>query len=274
MLRKVLLPLITFILSASPLVGQAADGAIPDTSKGFDGQFKAVLNAMAANGQDAALLSLDEFKIPSTWFADTFGPENGAELEKKYGDEFKYFKFITMRKFGEYNLNKGSSVRTYSMKGFPKPKPTPEPPLKSIPKIQMYIVAGSNAQWMDSYIYVDGRFRFIGTGAHPFWDPAMVRRADPCAAPGSARGGKLIHRVEPTYPDEAQQRKVKGFVRMFVTVATDGSVKKIDIVDGNPLLVEAAKVAVMQWQYTPFMICGKPVEMQSSEHVKFPPDTP
>lgn len=274
MLRKELLPLVLLILCAPPLVGQTADESIPDTSKGFDGQYKAVLNAKAANGQDSALMVLDEFKIPSTWFTDTFGPENGAELEKQYSDEFKYFRFITLRKFQEYSLVKGPSVRTYSMKGFPKPKPTPDPPVKPIPRIQMFVIAGSASQWMDSYIYVDGRFRFIGTGAHPFWDAARVRRADPCATPGVTQGGKIIQKVDPVYPEEARQRNIKGFVRMLVTVATDGSVKKIDIVDGNPLLVEAAKAAVMQWRYTPFMNCGKPVEMQSMEHVKFPPDTP
>jgi outer membrane biosynthesis protein TonB len=59
---------------------------------------------------------------------------------------------------------------------------------------------------------------------------------------------------------------------MLVTVATDGSVKNIQIASGSPLLVDAAKQAVMQWRYSPFMNCGQPVEMRTVEELTFPPD--
>jgi hypothetical protein len=45
----------------------------------------------------------------------------------------------------------------------------------------------------------------------------------------------------------------------------------VKIIKGNPLLVDAAREAAIQWRYTPFMNCGQPVEMGSFEHVKFPP---
>src|SRR5262249_50380370 len=104
---------------------------------------------------------------------------------------------------------------------------------------------------------------------YPFWDPARIRLADPCAKPGEQTGGALIHRVEPVFPEEAKRKGIQEFVRMRVTVAQDGTVKVVEIVSGDPELVDAAKQAVMQWRYTPFMNCGRPVEMRSMEHVKF-----
>jgi hypothetical protein len=49
-------------------------------------------------------------------------------------------------------------------------------------------------------------------------------------------------------------------------------VKNIQIASGSPLLVDAAKQAVMQWRYSPFMNCGQPVEMRTVEELTFPPD--
>ena len=122
---------------------------------------------------------------------------------------------------------------------------------------------------MDSFVYLEGRFRFLGRGAYPFWDAANVRRADPCAKPGERTGGKLISRVEPVYPEEAKQKHVEGVVRAQLSIAKDGRVALVEVMSGDPLLTEAAKQAMMQWRFTPFMNCGQAVEMRSIEHVSF-----
>jgi protein TonB len=80
----------------------------------------------------------------------------------------------------------------------------------------------------------------------------------------------LIHRVEPVYPEQARENHVSGFVKMVLTVAPDGSVNQVKVLEGDPLLMEAAKQAAMQWKYEPFIQCGKPAEMQSFETVRFP----
>ena len=56
--------------------------------------------------------------------------------------------------------------------------------------------------------------------------------------------------------------------RSWYDVAKD-TVKEVEITGGDPSLLDAAKNAFLQWQYTPFMNCGQPVEMRSMEHVKF-----
>ncbi|HEY4840040.1 MAG TPA: energy transducer TonB [Candidatus Acidoferrales bacterium] len=274
MMGRVVVRMIPLILAVPLIVALADSRPAVDSPKGFDGQYKEVVSAYVAGNEKSVQLLLDEFRIPSSWFAETFGPEKGDELENQYRDQHTYFKFITLRKFEEYKVKKASSIHTYSMNGV-SPKPAPAPPpavLKPLPKIQGFQIGTSAAAWLDSFTFVDGKFRFFGKGAYPFWDPVRVHLADPCSGIGVSTTGGILHKVAPVYPAEAQSKHVQGFVRMRVTVATNGSVKAVEIVDGDPLLVEAAKQAVMQWRYTPFVMCGKIVEMQSMEHVKFPPE--
>src|SRR5260370_42519977 len=92
--------------------------------------------------------------------------------------------------------------------------------------------------WMDSFIYVDGKFRIFGRGASAFWKPAKVRRADTCARPGQQTGGLLITRVDPVYPAYGLNNHIEGFVKAVVTFDKNRSVKKMEIVVENPVLVD------------------------------------
>jgi len=72
----------------------------------------------------------------------------------------------------------------------------------------------------------------------------------------------LIRKVTPTYPAQARIQGLTGTVDLDATIATDGTVREINAVSGNPLLVAAAKAAVKQWRYSPPLLNGKPIELQ------------
>lgn len=80
---------------------------------------------------------------------------------------------------------------------------------------------------------------------------------------------RLIHRVEPQYPDEARAQNIQGSVVLEVQIGEDGSVSNLKVVEGNPLLAEAAMQAVKQWRYQPYSVDGRPVEMQTRIAIKF-----
>ncbi len=67
---------------------------------------------------------------------------------------------------------------------------------------------------------------------------------------------KLISKVLPAYPPEARQQKIRGEVVLDVTLKEDGTVDTINLIDGNPLLAEAATTAVKQWRYQPLLVQG------------------
>src|SRR6266516_3167757 len=64
-------------------------------------------------------------------------------------------------------------------------------------------------------------------------------------------GRKVIRRVEPPYPAVAKKMSLGGTVKIIAVVAPDGSVKKVELVGGSPLLVDAAQSAIAQWKYAP-----------------------
>jgi protein TonB len=95
--------------------------------------------------------------------------------------------------------------------------------------------------------------------------PAAVVLPTP-VAPVRLRGGDVrlahpIFRVEPRYPRIAIIAHISGPVELEGIIGTDGRIRDLHALSGNPLLVPAAVEAVRQWIYTPTLLDGKPVEV-------------
>ena len=86
---------------------------------------------------------------------------------------------------------------------------------------------------------------------------------------GNVQAARLIHRVQPAYPEEASKEKISGTVKLHVVIAKDGKVQQIQVVSGHPLLVQAAIDAVRQWQYQSTLLNGQPVEVDTQIDVVF-----
>ncbi len=80
---------------------------------------------------------------------------------------------------------------------------------------------------------------------------------------------RLIHRVEPEYPEEARTQHIQGMVTLDVQIGSEGAVHNISVVNGNAMLAEAAVQAVRQWRYQPYSVDGRPVEMQTRVTIRF-----
>jgi protein TonB len=79
---------------------------------------------------------------------------------------------------------------------------------------------------------------------------------------------RLKH-VEPVYPAMAKTAKVQGLVMIDATIGKDGKVTQAKVVQGVPLLDEAALAAVKQWVYAPTLIGGVPVDVVMTVTVSF-----
>src|SRR5215471_17929704 len=64
-------------------------------------------------------------------------------------------------------------------------------------------------------------------------------------------------KVQPEYPAMAKQLKIEGAVELEAVVAENGSVEKVNIVSGNPVLTRPAVDAVKKWKFAPFTADGK-----------------
>ncbi len=73
----------------------------------------------------------------------------------------------------------------------------------------------------------------------------------------------LISSVAPIYPPDAKRRHLTGTVVLQVVIGKDGRIAKIKQISGPDELASAAMTAVQQWVYRPFMLQGKPLEVDT-----------
>lgn len=81
--------------------------------------------------------------------------------------------------------------------------------------------------------------------------------------------GQLIHQVEPKYPQIARDMHLSGAVHLRAIIGTDGTIRDLEVLSGNPILTRAAVDAVRQWRYRPTLLNGAPVEVETSITVNF-----
>jgi periplasmic protein TonB len=78
-----------------------------------------------------------------------------------------------------------------------------------------------------------------------------------------------ISKVDPQYPAMAKQLKIVGSVELEAVVTENGSVEKVNIVSGNPVLTRPAADALKQWKFAPFTADGKPVKALATLNFNF-----
>jgi TonB family protein len=62
---------------------------------------------------------------------------------------------------------------------------------------------------------------------------------------------RVLTTVKPEYPALLKHQQIGGLVRLVATVLPNGTVSKVEIRGGNPILAECAVAAVMKWKYAP-----------------------
>jgi TonB family protein len=67
-------------------------------------------------------------------------------------------------------------------------------------------------------------------------------------------------KAQPEYPPMARQLKIEGAVELEAVVSETGSVEKVNVVSGNPLLTKAATDALKKWKFAPATADGKAVK--------------
>jgi TonB family protein len=73
----------------------------------------------------------------------------------------------------------------------------------------------------------------------------------------------LTHRVEPVYPTLARQIGRSGHVELRAIIAADGAIQSLAAVGGDPMFFQSALEAVRQWRYTPTLLNGRQVEVDT-----------
>jgi TonB family protein len=119
------------------------------------------------------------------------------------------------------------------------------------------------------------------TALHGF-DPAtsevklsapVVEAASQVGAAGYIPGliaGKRIKFVQPPYPIGAKTAHLSGIVFLRFVMAKDGSVQSVvPLASTDPGFTDAATAAVKQWRFSPYLLNGEPIDMDSTVTVNF-----
>ena len=79
----------------------------------------------------------------------------------------------------------------------------------------------------------------------------------------------LIRKVQPVYSDYARSMRMQGTVEFTIVIDATGNVESVQLVKANPMFVKAAKDAIMQWKYKPFLLNGQAVKVTTEAAVVF-----
>lgn len=205
---------ILLVLLLPPIVlGRPKPSApIPDSKEGFDKQYKSLFKAWEKTDNPSEAYKRENerelmerflaFGLPEHWFTDVFGPEQGPNFAKQYRELFKKFVFSTNREFRTALGEDTAQVKTKWLRvDQVNPPGSAQPSLVPLPPVQLFQIQHFTAPrsrlgddgysygysgryysffYLESFIYIDGAFRFVGSCDCPFWSP--------CSTNGSGSG--------------------------------------------------------------------------------------
>lgn len=79
----------------------------------------------------------------------------------------------------------------------------------------------------------------------------------------------VTHSVQPNYPLLAKEMKVQGSVILQALIGKDGIIQDLHVLSGPSILSEAARQAVKQWRFKPYLQAGQAVETEARITVNF-----
>ena len=113
-------------------------------------------------------------------------------------------------------------------------------------------------------------------------DPALTPAADSAVKPDAPKqvteghsavgilfGNPLKH-TPPEYPLSSKEQGEQGVVILEAKIGKDGKIKDLDVIAAPSLpLANAAINAVKTWRYSPYLLNGQPVEVDTTINVNF-----
>lgn len=111
--------------------------------------------------------------------------------------------------------------------------------------------------------------RSIAPPVEPQVTPQKIEVRKPVPMGGRVQEARLIKRIMPVYPPLARSMRLSGVVHLIGVIAKDGTIQKLEVIDGHPLFTRAALDAVQQWVYRPTLLNGEAVEVIAPIEVHF-----
>lgn len=263
----------------------------PDSAKGLTALAQDIVSAIK-KGDTATTRAYTNALVlpdPNSWFAEVFEKDLARESAAEYADiapslpaaleaAFRHLTDPDATAIGGYRFDRvcdsgmnGNMIVLLSMRKHEKPL------------YEIHYRAGDTEREIWAFAYANGGFRYIGNTGVGFGKGLKdMPTAEPPgqSAPGESgrrrvqvsgfvEAAKIIHQVQPQYPEAAKENHVTGTVILHAIIGKDGSVLQIQVTQGPCLLDEAAIRAVRKWRYSPTTFNGEPIEVDTTISVIF-----
>jgi TonB family protein len=92
---------------------------------------------------------------------------------------------------------------------------------------------------------------------------------EPVNVSSGVMAANVLSARQPSYPLLASLTRMRGEVLMKAIISKDGKIEDVHVIKGHRLLRGAATNAVRTWQYRPYLVNGRPVEVATTVSVDF-----
>jgi hypothetical protein len=188
MLRALLIVMLTttVLFGATVRAQTAATPSYPDSADGFRQQLEDLVSSYKSGDQTAFQAALDALSIPNAndWIAAHFTPDDAAKLQHDYPLSLDGF-----QRHATWVASNAAHLPGWEMTAKPSELPPPagaSAQEQAVPSPSQQIFVENfrygplhpeepvQRSWVNSFVYVDGRFRYVG-GTYPFWWEELQR---------------------------------------------------------------------------------------------------
>lgn len=266
----------------------------PDSPSGLEHLFKDIIKALKGNNGARAELLLKNLALPepNAWYDEVFGPDISRMTAPDYRKsassipssiahflldaQTHQFDDVKAVRFDK-SCDDSAGLATFGIL---------HARLQPAPLYELRLFHGSRFVRLFAFSFVNDSFRYITPPAlnrklfqSANWDLESAIASEELRKRlsqekrdrigGDVRAAKLIHRVEPVYPEIARKEHLQGSVRLHALIDKDGSLSKLHVITGYCSLSAAALEAVSQWRYSPTLFNGEPIEVDTEIDVTF-----
>jgi TonB family protein len=278
----------------------------PDSVRGLEQFGRDLLDALKNNDSAHAVTLAQSMVLPdpAAWYRQTYGDFSEKTEVRKYEHDSP---LPMSRVLGLFNKAMASGATGIHVKRYENgcddndgenTFPILEYRIQKTPLYDLRLYKGEKYYRLWPIAYVDGTFRYVGdvepwkyfpsqvsaaaTDPTPPKTPAQEKedrevaqimqagsQASQIRVGGTVAAAKLISSVKPIYPERARSEHVQGAVQIHTIIGKDGGIENLRIISGYCSLAPAAATAFRQWRYSPTMLQGRTVSVDTTVDLVF-----
>lgn len=244
--------LAAFNLQAQNTLPAAASADYPNSAAGLQLQLADMLEKLNSNDQVSFRAGLDSLSIPNpkTWFSAHFAPQFLQQVSEDYDKALTGYQshiYWVMGNFGKLDnfaliVEPSDLLEALLDSGFESLLPRP---IGDSLKIENYRIKSAISvpqkgmlSWVSSFIYIDGRFRYVG-GTYPSWQEKLTALRGPMSMRPAVIRGTTVQGV--AFQKDQPDSRIAAIVQLKIEIDRDGHVTHIKVASGKEPFTQDAK---------------------------------